>query len=83
MINHGCDIDIEDSEGFTPLHYGNALLMMIVQFYYKFLSIIASGRGHLPVVQYLIKCGSNIEARDKIFGRTALHWGTKKYLFLT
>ena len=42
--------------------------------------MIASERGYLDIVKYLIEKGANTEAKTKIDGKTALHWAPKENL---
>ena len=35
---------------------------------------IASENGHLPIVEYLLSKGANIEVKEKLLGRTPLHY---------
>ena len=84
LIEHGANVELQDNNGETALHYAvdscDVLSFLIrngadvnSRTYYKYTPlIIASRKGLVNVVTFLIEHGAKLDLQDKE-GRTALH----------
>ena len=65
LINRGANKEAKDtSEGATPIHFGNYQNKIYIHYINYFLNE-AAGKGHVNVVETLIKHGANIEQGNK------------------
>ena len=90
LIKHGAhDVDLEDSDGYTALHYAVYSSDISCEILSCLIGIgadvnartnngvtplmIAAEEGHINGVTSLVKCGANVDLQDK-YGNTALHY---------
>ena len=90
LIKHGAhDVDLQDSDGYTALHYAVYSSDISCEILSCLIGIgadvnartnngvtplmIAAEEGHINGVTSLVKCGANVDLQDK-YGNTALHY---------
>ena len=90
LIKHGAqDVDLQDSDGYTALHYAVYSSDISCEILSCLIGIgadvnartnngvtplmIAAEEGHINAVTSLVKCGANVDLQDK-YGNTALHY---------
>ena len=90
LIKHGAhDVDLQDTDGYTALHYAVYSSDISCEILSCLIGIgadvnartnngvtplmIAAEEGHINGVTSLVKCGANVDLQDK-YGNTALHY---------
>ena len=90
LIKHGAhDVDLQDSDGYTALHYAVYSSDVSCEILSCLIGIgadvnartnngvtplmIAAEEGHINGVTSLVKCGANVDLQDK-YGNTVLHY---------
>ena len=90
LIKHGAhDVDLQDSDGYTALHYAVYSSDISCEILSCLIGIgadvnartnngvtplmIAAEEGHINGVTSLVKCGANVDLQDR-YGNTALHY---------
>jgi ankyrin repeat protein len=73
-VSKGVQVNIKDWYGWTPLHWGEIMLNIIVGILINFVPFIASRKGHKDVVEYLLSKGADVTGKDSA-GKTPLHLG--------
>jgi ankyrin repeat protein len=63
-VSKGVQVNIKDWYGWTPLHWGEIMLNIIVGILINFVPFIASRKGHKDIVEYLLSQGAEVNAKN-------------------